>query len=702
MKLAFGGTLLHIDLFSVHRSSGAALDFSGLSSACYTVYLIIIGADWHVHTSAIFDAVDSNSQRFGFVLLFLAQWIWGQTLLYMFVGVILQSWQMCLNKCNALRSCGCSHPVRCKRARLNDPAQFASVWSSAMLSFGDHGLILDLKEVDDTLAENGSNLFLPYARIEACRVLDRFEAVCGMPTSCISMHVQDSVIMLENADDALAAMWAEDIRVLSRRARMEFVLDATVRPDDEDVFVDFVQEPSQLSTNRMTRCVWMRRQCTAFDVFTHDLDLPASLPASTISLTTESGPIPRTPPKSNPSSNGIFSRSDSNVSLRSSPKQPQQPASSGNEMSCRTNTTPKATPRKLSSHSPRHTPRDLRSQRELIDSASYSTDDDAAKEQMIAAIEMFKGLRPGDANALACKMRVQLARPAQKIILEGQFGLVMIRLLHGVATQFNKSVVVCTLDPGMMCGHHELFEDNSSENARMFVRADTECKYVVLTKAAVLDLLETRGSLLAKLKDNAVYLRTQTSWITNLDRRANDSDFSEGTERTVPASPHRAGNGSTTSENRKGRRKVSEAKQLGVTLLSNGPAPVYFSAEPNPKLKSNMTSDAKAPKLASNLDARATDSKPAALDAPLHTAAKGAGANGGPQSGGLPAGRASPQTPVVMRESEVAYLNNNVVVPPGASVRLASQLDALSPQREPLAHEERQALQLDASTDSWT
>jgi hypothetical protein len=54
---------------------------------------------------------------------------------------------------------------------------------------------------------------------------------------------------------------------------------------------------------------------------------------------------------------------------------------------------------------------------------------------MIAAIEMFKGLRPGDANALACKMRVQLARPAQKIILEGQFGLVMIRLLHGVATQ---------------------------------------------------------------------------------------------------------------------------------------------------------------------------------------------------------------------------------------------------------------------------
>ena len=679
------------------------LDFSGLSSACYTVYLIIIGADWHVHTRAIFDVVDSNSQRFGFVLLFLAQWVGGQTLLYMFVGVILQSWQMCINKHTALRSCGCSHPVRCKRARLNDPAQFPSVWSSAILSFGDHGLILDFKEVDDTAAEDGSNWFLPYARIEACRVLDGFEAVCGMPKSCISIHLQDSVIMLENADDALAVMWTEDIRVLSRRARMEFVLDATVRSDDDDDFVNLVQEPSQLSTNHKTRRGWIRRRSTAFDVFTHDLDLPASLPASTISLTTESGPIPRTPPKSTPSSNGIFSRSDSNASLRSSPKQPQQPASSGNEMSCRTNTTPKATPRILSSHSPRHTPRDSRSQRELLGAVSYSTDDDAAKEQMIAAIEMFKGLRPGDANALACKMRVHSARPGQKIILEGQFGSVMIRLLHGVATQLKKSVVVCRLDPGMMCGHREIFEDNSSANARMYVRADTECKYVVLTKGAVLDLLETRGSLLVKLKDNAVYLRTQTSWITNLDRRADDSDFSEGTERTVPASPHRAGNGSTTLENCKGRRKVSEAKQLGVTLLSNGPAPVYFSAEPNPKLKSNITSDAKAPSLTSNLDAQATDSKPAALDAPLNTAANGAGAYGGPHSGGLPAGRASPQTPMVMRESEVAYLNNNVVLPPGASVRLASQLDALSQQREPpAAHEERQALQLDASSDSWT
>ena len=649
------------------RSAGAALDFNGLSSACYTVFLIVLGEDWHAHTRAIFDAVDSNSQRFGFVLLFLAQWIGGQTLLYVFVSCMLESWNMCRKKYTTLRTCGGMHPIRVKRTRMNDSTQCAAAWSSATLEFGDNGLTLTFKEFSTGAEQKGrgSDLFLAYAHIEACRVLQRSEGgVSGldssMPASCISMYVQQCVITLDIPDDDLAMSWAADIRMLSRNARMEFSLDATVRSDEEDLMGDLVQKPSQLSTgvNRKDRCGWIRRRCTVFDFFTHEVDLPALLPVCTISMNT------------NPCSNGNLPHSDSNVSLRSSPKQPQQPASSGNEMSCRTNTTPKATPRKLSSQSPRHTPRDSRVQRDLMDVAAFSSDDDAAKEQMIAAIEMFKGLRPGDANALAGQMRVLTVRPESPIIREGELGHMMIRVLHGVAKQRYGSTVTCTLDPGAMCGHRELFENESSANSKISVWADTECRCVVLTKDALLGLLQARASLLAKLKDNATYLDTRNSWLMNL---------SEGTDCKPPPSPLRAGKMSTSAGRRNGRRKVSEAKQLGVTLLSNGPAPVLFT----------------------DMDTRAMGSKAAAMDAPSNGTEQELRANGSPPSGGLPAaGSASPATPAVMREKEAAYLNNNVVLPPGANVRLASKLDALSPQHE-TPQEEGLVVQ-DVPADSWT
>ena len=152
------------------------------------------------------------------------------------------------------------------------------------------------------------------------------------------------------------------------------------------------------------------------------------------------------------------------------------------------------------------TPLDQRARRESFVAASLAPES-AAKDGMIAAVEMLKGLRPGDANALASEINVIFVHAGNTIIPEGQLGSFMIRILQGTATvcearkvnnQRNPPLVLQTLERGMMYGDRDIFEDNASNAGNISVSADTDCKYVVLTKNALADLLVRRPSLCAK------------------------------------------------------------------------------------------------------------------------------------------------------------------------------------------------------------
>ena len=152
------------------------------------------------------------------------------------------------------------------------------------------------------------------------------------------------------------------------------------------------------------------------------------------------------------------------------------------------------------------TPLDQRARRESFVAASLAPES-AAKDGMIAAVEMLKGLRPGDANALASEINVIFVHAGNTIISEGQLGSFMIRILQGTATvcearkvnnQRNPPLVLQTLERGMMYGDRDIFEDNASNAGNISVSADTDCKYVILTKNALADLLARRPSLCAK------------------------------------------------------------------------------------------------------------------------------------------------------------------------------------------------------------
>ena len=152
------------------------------------------------------------------------------------------------------------------------------------------------------------------------------------------------------------------------------------------------------------------------------------------------------------------------------------------------------------------TPLDQRARRESFVAASLAPES-AAKDGMIAAVEMLKGLRPGDANALASEINVIFVHAGNTIISEGQLGSFMIRILQGTATvyetrkvnnQRNPPFVLQTLERGMIYGDRDIFEDNASNAGNISVTADTDCKYVVLTKIALADLLVRRPSLCAK------------------------------------------------------------------------------------------------------------------------------------------------------------------------------------------------------------
>jgi len=516
-------------------------------------------------------------------------------------------------------------------------------------------------------------------------------------------------------------------------------------------------------------------------------------------------------------------------------------------MSCRTTgTTPKGTPRKLSEISPRLTARDARVQRELADAAMLTSDEDAAKDQMIAAVEMFKGLRPGDANAVAGRMRVLTASAGSILIHPGQCGTVMMRVLSGLATEYEDrktstrseaAVAVRTLERGTMYGHHQLFQDTSAKCANLSVAADTDCKYVVLTKNALLELL-ARDSLRCKLTDNAAWLGNNAAWLLHFKSLHPDdtSECTEYTERTHTERSHRSNSTVSKTANRMwdGERKratkegnglhrrieddelaenlgsetretlavkpnapkpgkkttprtnttkydTGEAELVGscgadseydgmvekgrvgregvhtslalsnqpqhVTLASNGPAPVYFSADlpaskvggatsthvPPPRVRaSNSNADAhlehhvrpeedQVPRASATRDVKAIASSsnprsassscahtraarwpsPIASAAPRRNGAVSTGARVRPQT----TAHAFPAAPIINREDQTARLNNNVVLPPGAKLdaRVARSLDVAAEEGDDGSQADRpESLTGNQAGESWT
>ena len=122
----------------------------------------------------------------------------------------------------------------------------------------------------------------------------------------------------------------ESIHALSRRARVEFSLDAAV-PRNVDA-MDFVHDYGHPIFLLLKRYACVRRRCTAIDILIHDFDeIPMSLTRWSNSNThVNANPMQmiQQPPSEIP------------TGLR------LQPASCGYEMSCRTNT-PRGTPTKV-------------------------------------------------------------------------------------------------------------------------------------------------------------------------------------------------------------------------------------------------------------------------------------------------------------------------------------------------------------------
>ena len=732
----FGTVLWTAVVFSAVDPHDATLDFSGLTSSCYAVYLMLIGNDWHAHTGAIFAGIHNDSQRFGFVILFVMQFVGGHVLLNMFGSVVMASWSVCSKIDRAVTSSFTAKPVRMKRTSVSGGAQDDVAlsllpWTLAKISVDKHkGLTLETMMDDDDMAQQGrvDTFRLAFTQICASQVLYRGEGALGpvscSESGCVVIRSQDHIILIDAADSDVAVTWAEDISTMVKWARAQFAVDAGPAPCKHDLLG--VTKGGR-KPGKTYACV--RRRCSAIDVLAHDADLPSSLPRHKTSRLD----LPLASHSEN--SNGIGQRS-----------QVPHPPSSGNEMSCRTNT-PRATPLKISDRSPRHTPRAHREE-----SALMPSDEEASKHQMIAAVEPFKGLRPGDVNALASKMQILTARAGSTIIQEGKLGTVMIRILHGIATMYeacagagthNTPRALRTLEKGAIIGQRELFEDVSAGSVS--VQADTETTYIMLTKQVLVDLSAVRDSLRAKLLDNAAWLGTSAAWLNHkpsapFPADADTLDPSEHTQRSPPTRerrsrsdqsqhPSRRSTGAgpckpalerqpsidgavsrstSRSDKASGARPgknparkegtSSEAAQgagraivpatskgvagskdmenmsregegvdgsqpvdnclkpaaeqpLGVTLSSNGPAPVYFSAEPGLKL-------ATATALPPRSDQYYRHARPPATPPPVREESGG----GGYRGGGIVL---SPETPVVNKENHVALFNNNVVLPPG-------------------------------------
>ncbi len=679
----FGSVLWESVVFSAARLPEIPLDFGGLASSCYTVYLMLIGDDWHTHTSAIFAGLDETSQRVGFLLLFFMQFVGGQVLLNMLGAVVLESWRMCCTTEKNLSAAYTAKPVKIKTARFSEEVPWLAMslmqWTSADISLEQNCIRVD---------GHGDPIHVDYTNICAAQVLQREEHMMGLQYDTSSAHVlvrsEDQVILIDAGGADVAALWAQLINAIAKRSRAEFAL---------EVFLD----PKQFSSKETSLDIshaCLSRRCTAIDVLVQGCDdFPLSLhDCQAISP----DPMPAT-------------HSDTSISQRL-----PIPPSSGNEMSCRTNTTPRATPRKISDKSPRHTPRAMRDE-----AAALPSEAESDKHMLIASVEMFRGIRTIDVNALAGKMRIMTAHAGSTIIHEGQLGTTMVRILRGVATFYEQRPgagrnetprAVRTLEKGAIIGDRELFADSCGGYFMWgSVVADMETKYVVLGKEDLVSLLVS-DSLRATLLDNAAWLGTSVAWLqpssaTPVDHPVEtstpilaDTDLSERseyTERSQPSKerrsrpersrdksrrstsigsekpprarqPSQANIETTSSKSAKFHGQIAEKRPTrkdgisqkahagernggatshaktdtdrnGVTLSSNGPAPVYFSAGP-----ALLTGNSRPPA-----------TPPPQVRAP-----------GGDQEA----------TPVVNKENAVAYLNNNVVLPPGAKMKLASQI----------------------------
>jgi CRP-like cAMP-binding protein len=814
--------------FNAARSPEIALDFSELSSTCYSVYLMIIGDDWDAHAKAIFGALDSDAQKFGFMVLLVFQFVGGQVLLYMFVSVVFESWRMCRDTHAVFLDAHAKHSIRFKRIRkpegLPSPSLQLTPWATSTFCLGKTGMSFEFKSEGSKSSLNGEeseDFHIAYACIAACRKMHPFEFMGVLETApsaaCIVVYMQDQLILIDAIEKRLAEAWVLGLKVLSRRAQVEFMISASlaVEPCDGCSIEELLRRSkSQHSKNEGA---WVWRQSSAIDVLNQsDEPLPVSLPVRGLDRDAGLPQIPGT------LSSTQTCKPDASLSLR---LELPRTISGGNEMSCR-NTTPGPTPRKKTDLSPRPTPGDKRAAGEIFEAVSLTADEAAAREQFIAAVEMFKGLRPRDANALAEKIKVLSASAGQKIMSEGSLGSTMVRILMGVATAYQTSSslqraqdsrpsprAVGTLQRGDLYGQAELFQHCPTEIST-FIIAEMDCKYVMLSKADLMGLLEARDSLRAKLIDNASWLAIDSAWLLSLGRQAPNranyelSEWSENTDNTertdvtersvtrprkvpgrlmdeIPVSswtkstegkqrkrPEKGRPGEAQADSdlsdrsearaakRRGQRSerktegnldrnrrsdnmprddsvpvclsagsiiaedgslfkrnkdmgsdVGAAASLsdataGLTLSSNGPQPVYFSAEPAVKLDSKVSSsDSMFNGMHKRESSEGTSQQAATTKANKHqhheTGAGRADLNvkgEGPEvaAASTPKGRAeahtsdegqkmnrtlSPVTPIVNREHQAAYLNNNVVLPPGASKKLASRLNRKTPQK---------------------
>ena len=212
----FGTVLWGAVVFTTTRPD-IGLDFGGLSSACFAVYLMLIGGDWHSHTNAIMQNLHSNSQLFGFVLLFVAQFIGGQILFYILITVTLESWKMCCKSYTALHTDHIAHTIRFKCKQNHEMQQGSLVlmpWVSATLLFGKNGLNFEVKSEEDhdgAITENKNQFCVAYTRICDCRLLDHDPEKCGVDaatsTACVVLRAQDTVILIDATDFQMATSW---------------------------------------------------------------------------------------------------------------------------------------------------------------------------------------------------------------------------------------------------------------------------------------------------------------------------------------------------------------------------------------------------------------------------------------------------------------------------------------------------------------
>ena len=522
----FGAVIWQALTFTATRTSEGGMELRGFSDACYGVYLMLIGDDWHVHASTAFDSLDSGSQIFGLVLLLVAQFIGGQVLLHLFASVLLESWKFCRNKHTALQDVETAHVIRFKCARNAEGSSTlrAMPWAVATFCFTTKEVKLRFKTEEDRyglIKEHDTDFCLAYARIDSCRVMHPAEGEWGINPStadgCLILQAQDLTILIDAKDSDLASSWAHSFQILSRAAQMQFELYADVGGQAQNAL------PTSPRVHNVDSRV--QRRCSAIDIWIHDLEsLPLMLPMHSNKSRDSS---PRRPPAV--PAECKHSRKES-LSLqmqwaRSAPSvQKSMSSRSTRTASHLSLTSPGGTPGSTVSMVATNSNKDASAA--LFENECQSSFDEA-KERVIAAVQMFKGLHPLDANALATNMRIVSACAGDTIISKG-LGSVIIWILSGTATVYDSRSnmidpqndasqhhVVRKLKRGHLYGDHELFSGVTSGTEAVFATADTSCNYIILLKDELVQCVKVRDTLRKTLQHNASWLGIHVNWLVD-------------------------------------------------------------------------------------------------------------------------------------------------------------------------------------------